>query len=526
MEKENFYITTPIFYPSNKMTLGNCYPTIICDSIARFNKMLGKNVFYLTGTDEHGQKIAKVASEKGLDVRDYLDSMIADTKELWKILNIDYDRFIRTTDADHEELTQKVFRELYDRGYIYKGKYSGLYCTPCESFWTESQLVDGKCPDCGRDVIKQEEDAYFFKLSEFGDKLLKLYEENPDFLQPVSRVHEMVNNFIKPGLQDLCVSRTTVSWGVPVDFDPEHTIYVWIDALFNYLTALGYLTEDDEKYKKFWPANLHLVGKEIVRFHAIIWPALLMALDIPLPKQIYGHGWLLFGGQKLSKSKTAGTKEVIDPRVLSSRYGADTVRYILLREIPFGSDGTYSTENYLTRINTDLCNDFGNLVNRTLAMLKKYFGSVVPTQHELLEEDKNLIAAVETARNNAIRHMQTYDVSKALVEIFTIFDKGNKYIEQTAPWVLAKSEDKSRLETVIYNLLDSIKIGATLLTPFLTEKPQLVLDAFGIEKPDFEKIKSFGLLESGKTIQEVGVLYPRLDIQKEIAELAEIADNK
>ena len=523
MEKEKFYITTPIYYPSNKMTLGNCYTTIVCDAIARFYKMLGKEVFYLTGTDEHGQKMAKVASEKGMDIKEYLDEIIADTKQLWKMLGIDYNRFIRTTDADHEKAIQKIFTQLYERGYIYKGKYSGLYCTPCESFWTESQLVDGKCPDCGREVAYGEEDAYFFKLSQFGDKLLKLYKDNPEFLQPASRVNEMINNFIKPGLQDLCVSRTSVSWGVPVEFDPSHTIYVWIDALFNYLTALGYKGENEENVEKFWPANLHVVGKEIVRFHAIIWPALLMALDLPLPKQVFAHGWILFGGQKLSKSKTAGTKEVIDPRVLIPRYGADTVRYILLRDIPFGQDGTYSTENYLQRINTDLCNTYGNLVNRTFAMLKKYFGGVVPKADFVGDDDKDLINIVEKARDKAVEYMKTYDVSKALIEIFSIFEKANKYIEVTAPWTLAK-ENSPRLATVIYNLLECIKIGTTLLAPFLNEKPAKVLNAFGIEKPDFKQIEKFGLLQAGVSINEIDMLYPRLDIQKEISELAQIAD--
>ena len=521
MEKEKFYITTPIFYPSNKLTLGNCYTTIICDTIARFNKMLGKDVFYLTGTDEHGQKIAKVAQDKGMEIKKYLDENILDTKELWKMLHIDYDYFIRTTDEQHEKAIQKIFTDLYNRGYIYKGKYSGHYCTPCESFWTEAQLVDGKCPDCGRDVVYQEEEAYFFKLSEFGDKLLKLYEDNPNFLQPTSRVNEMVNNFIKPGLQDLCVSRTTVSWGVPVEFDPKHTIYVWIDALFNYATALGYGSNNDELFKKYWPADLHLVGKEIVRFHAIIWPALLMALDLPLPKQIFGHGWLLFGGQKLSKSKTAGTTEVIDPRILIPRYGADSVRYILLREIPFGSDGTYSTENYLKHINTDLCNDFGNLVNRTFAMLKKYFNSVVPTpnKQEETQQDVDFINTVENAKTNAINHMKTYDVSKSLTEIFTIFNKANKYIENSTPWELAKS-NQEELKNVLYNLLEAIKIGTVLLASFLTEQPSKVLNAYGIEKPSIEDIEKFGSLKSGTVIKEIGVLYPRLDIEKELEELS------
>lgn len=522
-DNNTFYITTPIFYPSNKMTLGNCYPTIICDTLARFNKMLGKEVYFLTGTDEHGAKVMKVAHDQGKEIKEYLDEIVSDTKELWSMLNIEYNRFIRTTDEDHSKVAQKVFTELYKRGYIYKGKYKGLYCLPCESFWTENQLVDGKCPDCGRDVVYQEEDAYFFKLSEFGDKLLKLYEENPEFLQPVSRVHEMVNNFIKPGLQDLCVSRTSVKWGIPVEFDPDHTIYVWIDALFNYLSALGFLTEDDSKYKKFWPANLHLVGKEIVRFHAITWPALLMALDVPLPKQVYGHGWLLLGGQKLSKSKTATVKEVLDPRILIPRYSSDSVRYILLREIPFGSDGTYSTENYLKRINTDLCNDFGNLVNRSFSMCKKYFGSVVPVQHMLEDADKQLIKNVEEIKNNVLKYMEKFDVSKSLIEIFNIFALGNKYIDQTAPWVLAK-ENQERLETVIYNLLETIKIGTVLVKAFIPDGAGKVLNAFGYENgfATFNEIEKFGLLKSGVKLGDVPVLYPRLDVEKEMEELSKL----
>ena len=523
MEKEKFYITTPIFYPSNKMTLGNCYPTILCDVLARFNKMLGKDVYFLTGTDEHGAKIEKVAAESGKEIKQYLDEIVADTKALWEMLGIEYNRFIRTTDKDHEELITKVFNELYKRGYIYKNKYKGLYCLPCESFWTENQLVDGKCPDCGREVVEQEEEAYFFKLSEFGDRLLKLYEENPEFLQPQSRVHEMVNNFIKPGLQDLCVSRTSVKWGVPVEFDPSHTIYVWIDALFNYLTPLGFMTENDEMYKKFWPADLHLVGKEIVRFHAITWPALLMALDIPLPKRVFGHGWLLLGGEKLSKSKTAKVKEVLDPRILAPRYSADSIRYFLSREMQFGQDGIYSTENYLKRINTDLCNDFGNLVNRTLSMTKKYFGSIVPKQGELSSVDKEFIKNVENARDSAVDLMAKLDVSKALIQIFEIFDLGNKYIDATQPWVLAKS-DTVRLETVMYNLLEAIKIGTILAQSFIPEGTSKVLNAYGFEngKGSFEDIKTFGLLKTGLALGEVPMLYPRLDIEKELESLAQI----
>ncbi len=522
--KDTFYITTPIYYPSRKFTLGNCYTTVICDAVARFNKMEGRDVFFLTGTDEHGQKISASAKAVGKTEMEYLNEMIDDAKKLWAMLGIEYDKFIRTTDDYHEKAVQKIFKELYEKGYIYKGAYKGLYCIPCESFWTESQLVDGKCPDCGREVIAQEEEAYFFKLSAFTDKLLKLYKENPEFLEPQTRVNEMVNNFLKPGLSDVCVSRTSVKWGVKVDFDPTHTIYVWIDALFNYMTALGFKSDDDSLYKKFWPADVHIIGKEIVRFHAIIWPALLMALDLPLPKRIFGHGWMLFGGDKLSKSKQTGLKECIDPRILVPRYSADAVRYILLREIPFGSDGNYTTEIFLSRFNSDLVNNYGNLVSRTLSMLKKYNSSIIPARFEEEEADKNLIFTIDKEIENVKKHMKNFDVSKSLASIFNIFSSANKYIEATEPFRLAKDEGKKeRLQTVLRNLLESIKVGSLLLYPFLPDCASKVLEAFNIN-PRKEGFKSLNTndLPVGNTMGEVSMLFPRLDIEKELKELSEL----
>ena len=506
MMNNTFYITTPIYYPSRKFTLGNCYTTVICDAIARFNKCLGKDVFFLTGTDEQ---------------------ISADAKDLWKLLGIEYDKFIRTTDDYHVKAIQKIFKELYERGYIYKGSYKGLYCVPCESFWTESQLVNGKCPDCGREVIPQEEEAYFFKLSAFTDKLLKLYKEHPEFLEPQTRVNEMVNNFLKPGLSDLCVSRTSVKWGVPVDFDPKHTVYVWIDALFNYMTALGFKSEDDALLKKYWPADVHIIGKEIVRFHAIIWPALLMALDLPLPKRIFGHGWMLFGGDKLSKSKEIASFECVDPRILAPRYTADAVRYILLREIPFGSDGNYTTEAFLTRFNADLVNNYGNLVSRTFSMLKKYCGSFVPKAKEEEEIDKQLQETIREEVKNVYKYMENFDVSKSLISIFNIFTSANKYIEATEPFKLAKDpEKKARLDTIMRNLLEAIRTGSLLLYSFLPECSQKVLSAFDIDARNegFENLSGYQLKE-GLEVKQIGILFPRLDIPFELEELKKLCEN-
>ena len=525
---EKFYITTPIYYPSRKFTLGNCYTTVICDAVARFNKLLGKDVFFMTGTDEHGQKIAQAAKNAGKSEMEYLDEIIADAKNLWNLLKVDYDKFIRTTDDYHVSAVQKIFRKLYDKGYIYKSAYKGKYCVPCESFWTESQLVDGKCPDCHREVIDQEEESYFFKLSEFCDKLLNLYKNNPNFLQPQSRVNEMINNFIKPGLEDLCVTRTSVKWGVPVDFDPKHTIYVWIDALSNYITGLGYGSDDDSMFQKFWPADVHVIGKEIVRFHAIIWPALLMALDIPLPERVFGHGWLLFGGDKLSKSKSVLSKECVDPRILAPRYTSDAVRYILLREIPFGSDGNYSTELFLERINSDLANNYGNLVSRTFSMLKKYRSSVIPEVVEAEEDeiDKDLKVSILNSVAETKKHIETnFDVSKALASVFDIFSKANKYIDLTEPYRLAKDETKAdKLGLVLRNLLEAIRVGTILLSAFLPDCSKKVVDALHVSELKFEKASNFYQLSAGDVVDEIGILFPRLDIQKELEELAEISE--
>lgn len=526
MDKEKFYITTPIYYPSNKLTLGNCYTTIVCDSIARFNRMQNKDVFYLTGTDEHGQKIERKAKAAGKSEMEYLDEIIADTKNLWNLLDISYDKFIRTTDDYHVETVQKIFRTLYEKGEIYKSSYKGKYCTPCESFWTESQLVDGKCPDCGRDVEDAEEEAYFFRLSKYQDKIEELL--NSGFLKPQSRVNEMLNNFVKPGLSDLCVSRTSVKWGIPVDFDPKHTIYVWIDALPNYLTALGMWQKDDSNFKKFWPADVHVVGKEIVRFHSIIWPAILMALDLPLPKCIYGHGWLLFGNEKLSKSKETGNKEMLDPRVLAARYGLDAIRMFLIKEIPFGQDGPYSTPLFLNACNSALANEYGNLVSRTCGMIGKYLGGTLNTPQNYEQVDETFKSDILALRTKVFEAMQNLNPTIALNTIFEMFSRGNAYIEEVQPWVLAKDENnKERLNTFLYTLSEAIIIANTLLLPFLTQKPKEVYGKFELEIPtDFTKYNTFGFIKDNTTVTKGDNLYPRLDVNKEIEELTALANNQ
>ena len=525
MEKQKFYITTPLYYPSDKLHIGHTYCTVATDAMARYKRLTGCDVLFLTGTDEHGQKIEDKAKAAGKTPKEFLDNIVEGPQgilDLWKLMNISNDRFIRTTDDYHCASIQKIFRKMYEKGDIYKGTYKGKYCKPCESFWTESQLVDGKCPDCGREVMDAEEEAYFFRLSKYADRVRHLLEDT-DFLQPRSRVNEMVNNFIKPGLEDLCVSRTSFSWGIPVDFDPGHVVYVWVDALFNYTTALGFMNDRYHDYEKYWPADVHFVGKEIVRFHSIIWPAMLMSMDMPLPKHVYGHGWLVMDGGKMSKSKG----NVVDPYVLAEKFGVDALRFFLLRTFPFGSDGNFSNELLIQTINMDLANDLGNLVSRTTAMVEKYFGGTLPTERLDTDADDDLKQMVSTLRDRYEAEMEHFQFQNALEQIFKTIQRANKYIDENAPWTLAKDPaNRARLAAVMYNLLETIRICAVLLTPFIPDSAEKIFDQIGACPccRTWEKANVWGSLRPDVTVHKGEALFPRIDAEKALAELNAIQE--
>ena len=524
MTKKTYYITTPIYYPSANLHIGNTYTTVAADAIARFKRLTGYDVMFLTGTDEHGQKLQGIAQEKGVTPKEYVDEIVAGIKKLWEIMDISYDKFIRTTDDYHKKAVQKLFKQLYDQGDIYKGAYEGWYCTPCESFWTETQAVDGKCPDCGRPVQKAKEEAYFFKMSKYADRLIEYIETHPEFIQPESRKNEMLNNFLRPGLQDLCVSRTTFNWGIPVEFDPGHVIYVWVDALSNYITALGYNGEDTSLYEKYWPVDVHLIGKDILRFHTIYWPIMLMALDIPLPKQVFGHGWLLFdGGMKMSKS----IGNVVDPVVLVNHFGVDAVRYYLLHEIPFGSDGIFTNEIFIRKTNSDLANDLGNLLSRTVTMIEKYFDGVIPAPKDIADVDNELIELALAVPNKVEKAIDNLKIPEALDYVWALIRRTNKYIDETTPWILGKEEaQKGRLGTVLYNLAESLRMTSVLISAFLPTTSGKINAQLNVEATTWDSLASFDGTSAGTKVNKGDVMFPRIDVEAKIEELNSLVEEQ